>query len=194
MNITKGFTLLLLLFTAISSCLAQESSQSPLLDTSAFFTPEDLRQTVDPNSAVDLKLESNANIQITESGIYRAYGNLQNSSIIIEADKQDTVRLLFDNLNITNQNSPAVYVKSAGTVIITTMSGSSSLNVTGEYEPDGTTKLDAVLFSRSDLVLNGTGTLSVVSAEANGITSKDTLKNYRGHMENFRQEGRPRSQ
>ena len=33
-----------------------------------------------------------------------------------------------------------------------------------------------MIFSKQDLVLNGTGTLTIVSAEGNGITSKDDLK------------------
>ncbi|MNC83981.1 hypothetical protein D3C75_1382440 [compost metagenome] len=50
------------------------------------------------------------------------------------------------------------------------------MEVTGSYVADGETNLDAVIFSRADMTLNGTGTLEIISNEGNGISSKDDLK------------------
>ena len=47
--------------------------------------------------------------------------------------------------------------------------------MTGTFTADGDTNTDAVIFSKDDLVLNGTGTLTIQSSN-NGITSKDDLK------------------
>lgn len=41
---------------------------------------------------------------------------------------------------------------------------------------DGNEKLDAVIYSKSDLGLNALGTLAITSEEGNGIISKDDLK------------------
>ena len=76
----------------------------------------------------------------------------------------------------SNDSTPCIYVKSADKVFVTTASGSeNTLSVTGTFTADGTTNTDAVIFSKDDLVLNGTGTLSI-SSTANGISSKDDLK------------------
>jgi hypothetical protein len=69
-----------------------------------------------------------------------------------------------------------LYVKSADKVFVTTTSSNNVMEVTGSFVADGETNLDAVIFSKDDLVLNGTGTLTIVSAQGNGITSKDDLK------------------
>lgn len=56
-----------------------------------------------------------------------------------------------------------------------TTSADSALSVTGSFKKDGDTNTDGVIFSRSDLVLNGTAILTVSSTD-NGIVSKDDLK------------------
>jgi hypothetical protein len=69
-----------------------------------------------------------------------------------------------------------VYVKSADKVFITTTSSDNTMEVSGDYVADGDTNLDAVIFCKEDLVLNGTGSLEIISARGNGVTSKDDLK------------------
>ena len=69
---------------------------------------------------------------------------------------------------------PVIYAKTADKVFVTT-SGDSSLSVTGSFTSDGSTKTDGVIFSKCDLVLNGTASLTVSSAK-NGIVCKDDLK------------------
>ncbi|MEZ5333946.1 MAG: carbohydrate-binding domain-containing protein [Methanolobus sp.] len=49
------------------------------------------------------------------------------------------------------------------------------METAGTFVSDGDTNLDAVIFSKDDLVFNGIGTLEIVSSE-NGISSKDDLK------------------
>jgi len=66
-------------------------------------------------------------------------------------------------------------VKTADKVFVTTTDSANTLKVTGTFTADGTTNTDAVIFSKSDLTLNGTGTLNISSTD-NGITSKDDLK------------------
>ena len=65
---------------------------------------------------------------------------------------------------------------SADKCFITTTDSENSLKVTGKFISDGDTKTDAVIFSKDDLVLNGTGTLNITSAYGNGISGKDDIK------------------
>jgi hypothetical protein len=79
-------------------------------------------------------------------------------------------------VSITNDDSPAIYVKSADKVFVTTAEGSdNTLSVTGTFTADGDTNTDAVIFSKDDLVLNGLGTLTINSTD-HGIAAKDDFK------------------
>ena len=90
----------------------------------------------------------------------------------MEAGKDDKVQLVLNGLTVTNTDAPAIYVKSADKVFIT-VSGDSALSVTEAF--DSGDKADGVIYSKSDLVLNGDAALSIESSE-NGIVGKDDLK------------------
>lgn len=73
-------------------------------------------------------------------------------------------------------SSAAVYVKSAEKVFVTLAEGSQNmLRNTDEYVAIDN-NIDVVIFVKSDLTLNGTGSLTIVSAEGHGIVSKDDQK------------------
>ena len=70
-----------------------------------------------------------------------------------------------------------MYVKSAEKVFVTLAEGAqNTLRNTDEYVAIDDNNIDAVIFAKSDLTLNGTGSLTIVSAEGHGIVSKDDLK------------------
>lgn len=74
-------------------------------------------------------------------------------------------------------SSAAVYVKSAEKVFVTLAEGSQNmLRNTDEYVAIDNNNIDVVIFVKSDLTLNGTGSLTIVPAEGHGIVSKDDLK------------------
>ena len=140
------------------------------------FSDRDLEQSADLSDATYIELSSGEDVTITEEGVYVLSGEAEDTTIIVEADDEAKVQIVLDGVSIENEDAPAIYVKSADKVFITTSDSENVMEVTGNYEADGDTNLDAVIFSKSDLVLNGTGTLKIVSAEGNGITSKDDLK------------------
>ena len=145
-----------------------------LIDTSGLFTDRDLAQTADTSSAVQIALTDGQDVTISEEGVYLVTGNASDATIIVEAADSAKVQIILDNVTITNKNAPAIYVKSADKVFVTS-TGDNALSTTGAFNADGTTNLDAVVFSKSDLVLNGTGSLTI-SSTANGISGKDDLK------------------
>jgi len=147
--------------------------------TTDVFSNRDLKQTADLSEATYITVSSGNDITITEEGVYVLSGTATDVTVYVEtADEDDAkVQLVLDGVSITNTDSPAIYVKNADKVFVTTTEGSSNtLKVTGTYTADGDTNLDAVIFSKDDLVLNGLGTLTVVSSNGNGITCKDDLK------------------
>ena len=145
-----------------------------LIDTNSLFTERDLEQTADTADATQIALTDGQDVTISAEGVYILTGSAENATIIVEAADTDKIQLVLDGVTITNQNAPAIYVKSADKVFVTS-AGENALSTTGALGADGTTDLDAVIFSKSDLVLNGTGSLTISSA-ANGISGKDDLK------------------
>lgn len=152
------------------------TATTPLLGSAEQFTSRDLKQAADTSGAVSLKLTSGKDTTITAEGVYLVSGTYKDTTIIVDAGDDAKVQLVLDGVKITNGDSPAVYVKSADKMFITTSGAASSLQVTGDYTPDGETNLDSVIFSRSDLTLNGTGSMEIVSVKGNGISTKDDLK------------------
>jgi hypothetical protein len=96
--------------------------------------------------------------------------------IIIEADKKDKIQLVLDNVDITSGTSAPIYVKKADKVFVTLASGSSNtLSNGGEFVSIDDNNIDAVIFSKSDLTLNGEGNLTIESPAGHGVVSKDDL-------------------
>ena len=143
-----------------------------VLDATEFFTGRDLTQTPDLSGAETLEVAGD--VHITAEGVYVLTGTASNATIYVEAPDDAKVQLVLDGLSITNDDFPCIYVTGADKVFVTTVSDS-TLTVTGAFTADGDTNTDGVIFSRSDLVLNGTATLTIDSSE-NGVVTKDDLK------------------
>lgn len=151
-------------------------STGGVINTEDLFTERDLTQTADLNEAQYITVTDGQTVQITSGGVYVLSGTASECTVTVEADKADKVQLVLDGVSITNSDFPAIYVKSADKVFITAAGSANSLTVTGTFSADGDTNTDAVIFSKDDLVLNGTGALEIVSQTGNGVTSKDDLK------------------
>ncbi len=158
---------------------------------SEMFTERDLSGEYDESEAVKITLTDDASevngnasgvsiegntVTITEEGTYLFTGTLSEGQIVVDADEAK-VQIVLDGVEITCEQSAAVYVKSAGKVFVTLQDGSqNSLSHTGAYVAIDDNNIDAVIFAKSDLTLNGTGTLTIHAEEGHGIVSKDDLK------------------
>lgn len=104
---------------------------------------------------------SGGTVTIRDEGTYILSGSLSDGRIVVDADDADKVQLVLDGVDIVSADSAAVYVLSADKVFITTASGSeNTLANGGEYAAIDDNNIDAVIFSKSDLTLNGAGTLT----------------------------------
>ena len=144
------------------------------IDSGTLFTDRDQRQEADLTEAEFITVADGENITISQEGVYVLSGQANNVTINVEADSKDKVQLVLDGLKLTNTDQPCIYVKSADKVFVT-LSGGNTLTVKEAFTVDGDTNTDAVIFSKDDLVLNGTGRLTIESSD-NGITSKDGIK------------------
>lgn len=164
-------------------------SEAGSYSSADMFTERDLAGTYEESGAVYVTLSGDGitgetdgvaingqTVTITAEGTYIFSGTLSEGQIVVDADKAK-VQIVFDNVDITCASSAAVYVKNAEKVFVTLAEGSqNTLRNTDEYVAIDDNNIDAVIFAKSDLTLNGTGSLTIVSAEGHGIVSKDDLK------------------
>ena len=164
-------------------------SEAGSYSSADMFTERDLAGTYEESGAVYVTLSDDGitgetdgvaingqTVTITAEGTYIFSGTLSEGQIVVDADNAK-VQIVFDNVDITCASSAAVYVKSAEKVFVTLAEGSqNTLRNTDEYVAIDDNNIDAVIFAKSDLTLNGTGSLTIVSAEGHGIVSKDDLK------------------
>ena len=142
---------------------------------SDLFTERDLTQTADLSEAQTVAVISDSTYTIDKDGVYVLSGTAENFTVVVDAGDEDKVQLVLDGLCVTNGSDPVIYVKNADKVFVTSAGSDSMLTVTGTFSSDGSTGTDAVIFSKDDLVLNGTGTVTVSSTD-NGVSCKDDLK------------------
>ena len=164
-------------------------SEAGTFSSADMFTERDLAGTYEESGAVYVTLSDDGitgetdgvvikgqTVTITAEGTYIFSGTLSEGQIVVDADNAK-VQIVFDNVDITCASSAAVYVKSAEKVFVTLAEGSqNTLRNTDEYVAIDDNNIDAVIFAKSDLTLNGTGSLTIISAEGHGIVSKDDLK------------------
>lgn len=164
-------------------------SEAGTFSSADMFTERDLAGTYEESGAVYVTLSGDGitgetdgvaingqTVTITAEGTYIFSGTLSEGQIVVDADNAK-VQIVFDNVDITCASSAAVYVKSAEKVFVTLAEGAqNTLRNTDEYVAIDDNNIDAVIFAKSDLTLNGTGSLTIVSAEGHGIVSKDDLK------------------
>lgn len=164
-------------------------SEAGTFSSADMFTERDLAGTYEESGAVYVTLSDDGiagetdgvvidgqMVTITAEGTYIFSGTLSEGQIVVDADNAK-VQIVFDNVDITYASSAAVYVKSAEKVFVTLAEGSqNTLRNTDEYVAIDDNNIDAVIFAKSDLTLNGTGSLTSISAEGHGIVSKDDLK------------------
>ncbi len=163
-----------ILMITLSVSLGTAESSTPIYAADEQFTDRDLEQTVDLSEATYYTVTNGQDITITSAGVYVLSGEASNMTVYVEAGKDDKVQLVLDGVSVTNESFPVIYIKSADKVFITT-NADNTLSVTGTFVSDGNTNTDGVIFSKSDLTLNGTATLTVSSTD-NGIVGKDDLK------------------
>ena len=161
---------------AAGSLPASSASDTALLsDADISVTDRDASGEYDASKAVSLSPSDD--LTITEAGVYILSGVYKNAMIVIDAGEEDKVQLVLDNAELSNENGPAVYVRSADKVFITAAEGTENTISDGaDYTlTDEETTLDAAVFSRDDLTINGAGRLTITGNYKHAVVSKDDL-------------------
>ena len=102
-------------------------------------------------------------LTISEEGTYILSGSITDGRIVVEADDTAKVQLVLNGFTITCSDYSALYVKSADKVFVTLAKGTENKISDGStYKDDSEeSNVDSAIFSKSDLTINGSGTLTV---------------------------------
>ncbi len=117
-------------------------------------------------------------IAITAHGTYVLSGTLNDGQIYVDCVDAGEVTLVLNNANITNNDGACIYIKKAQATEINLYEGSVNTLTDGDtylFENPEDDEPDAVLFAKDDLVIDGTGSLTVDANYMNGIVGKDAL-------------------
>ena len=166
-----------------------EAMSDAAIDITDMFTKRDLAGNHDESEAVKITLSgktaacNSSNVQIEDgvvtikaAGVYVLSGTLTDGTIVVDAGDDDKVQLVLDGVSIMAADYAAIYAKNADKVFVTLAEGAgNSLTVSGDYVQTDDNNVDAVIFAKCDLTLNGTGSLTVKDNTGHGIVSKDDL-------------------
>ncbi len=165
------------------------NSTAQMPDTSDLFTNRDYEVGYKESESALIELNgtsascdskavqiSGSTITILDEGTYILRGTLNDGMIIVNTDKKKKVQLYLDNANINSETSAPIYILQADKVFITLAPDSeNSLSNGGSFVAIDDNNIDATIFSKDDLTLNGSGTLTIESPAGHGIVSKDEL-------------------
>ncbi len=162
------------------------------LDLENMFTARDVDTGYDESSSAKVTLNGDeiavsgngvsaeeSVITISSEGTYIFEGTLNDGQIVVAAGDNDKVQIVLNGVTITNDDGPCIYVQSADKVFVTLAEGSENiLSDTGEEyaQSDDSSNVDGVIFSKDDITINGSGTLTINAGFANGIVGKDDVK------------------
>lgn len=120
-----------------------------------------------------------SNITISEGGTYVFSGTLNDGTILVDAPKEDNVQLVLNGASITSSEYAPIVIKTAKNVFITVADGTSNTITDGTeyvYDEKDDVSPNAAIYSKTDLIINGSGELTVNANYNDGITSKDDLE------------------
>ena len=119
---------------------------------------------------------ANGVLSITRAGTFLLSGTLTNGQVLIDATKNDLVRLVLNDVSLHNENGPAIYAPQADKVVIiladgtqNTVSDGAAYAATGEDDPN------AAIYVQDDLSITGGGQLIVTGSYKHGIRAQDHL-------------------
>lgn len=153
------------------------------------FTERDRKTTYDASTAVTINLNGTSatassnsvsivgtKVTITEEATYVISGTLTDGMLIVNAKDTAKLQLVFNGVEITSATSAALYILEADKVFVTLADGTSNtLANGGSFTAIDDNNIDAALFSKQDLTLNGGGSLTVTSPAGHGIVGKDDV-------------------
>ncbi|WP_438446393.1 carbohydrate-binding domain-containing protein [Gorillibacterium sp. sgz5001074] len=116
-------------------------------------------------------------VTIMLPGTYVLSGKLTDGQIVVDLQDKGTVRLVLNGAELASSTgSPLVITKASKAVISLPEGTKNTLTDAKTYSSTGEDAPTAALYSKADLTINGTGSLTVNGNYKDGVVSKDDLK------------------
>lgn len=173
----------------VSTVSAGNLSQSGENELSLEFDSEDLDSSYNESECTKINLSGsgatvsgsgvtveNGNITITSAGSYIISGTLTDGSIKVNCSEKGTVRLILNGASISSSSTAPVVVEEAKKVLVTLADGTTNTITDKTRQSVDDEDFSSAVYSKADLVFNGSGTLNVNAGYRNGIKSTDDLK------------------
>lgn len=126
---------------------------------------------------------SGQTVKITKAGTYELTGCCEDCNILIEAGKDDRVTLVLNDVRLTAKTGCVLDCEKAKTLVLYSNDGTSNVFTDGEtYTALGDTDPDAAVFTRSDLIVCGAGSLAVNGKYGDAVKCKDALSILEGDV------------
>lgn len=122
---------------------------------------------------------------ITSAGTYNIAGSLSNGQIIVNTKDEESVNLILSGVNINCSTSAPINIVNASNVAIFLTDNTENYVTDGAsyvFEDAGEDEPNAAIFSKSNLVISGNGSLVVNGKYNDGISSKDELTITNGNI------------
>lgn len=172
-----------------SVSVSETSTETVSEIASEYFSERDFEIGYDESTSTHITLEGDSassgsqNVQITggtirilDEGTYIFSGTLDDGMIIVDSEKTDKIQIVLKDASINSETSAPIYILQADKVFITTAKETDNvLSNGGTFTAIDDNNIDSVIFSKDDVTLNGSGTLTISSPAGHGIVSKDSL-------------------
>ncbi|MFA9465899.1 MAG: carbohydrate-binding domain-containing protein [Velocimicrobium sp.] len=115
-------------------------------------------------------------VTIKEQGTYVISGTLEEGQIVVDAESFDEVHIILNGVFVTCLNNAPIYIKNADKVFITLEENTENTLMDGfTYNQTDDNQVNGVIFSMTDLTINGSGTLNICGNYKYGIASTNDL-------------------
>lgn len=183
----------------LSACAGSSGTQSKNTTADASGTPQETAEEsvripdTSDSTVITLSGESaavsgsgaetgNGTVTITDGGTYLITGELSEGRILVNAPEKE-VTIVLENAGIRCTYGSPIYIYQSRLTTLclaegttNTLTDGSEYTFSDSFSSSVDEEPNACLYSKSDLVIAGSGRLIVNANYKNGITSKDTLK------------------
>ncbi len=194
---------ILLVLLMLSACTHQDGTvyapstdtNAPAEETKTEYSDFDLMDTWDADTATTIAFAGETaqingdgaaltekTLRIDKEGTYVLQGEFT-GSVLVSIAKTEKVQLVLNGATIRSEDTAAIYISSADKVVVTLAEGTeNTLRDGSDYVRESGAEPNACLFSKDDLTINGTGSLTVFGNSNNGIGTKNDLKIVSGNL------------
>lgn len=169
-----------------SSDTSEEETVEKNQTESEYFSNRQLDDNIDnPDAEIILKGSSaeikgngaefsDKKVSITQGGTYLLSGTLDDGQIYVNTS--DKVHIALNGVTISCSDSSPFYIEDSDNAVITVCGNTENTLSDGTAYNTDENGPDAVIYSKDDLALNGSGTLNINANFNEGITSKNDLR------------------